>query len=182
LAAPRRGVDESDRATRRTGVDSPSSRVTRSSGVDTQRAGLEALRLLVHHPDLVADRLEPALFTDTTQRSTLEVLKGSASVHEAIQEAERSRPDVASLLRRLAVEEPLADTDDVVVQLVRFAARKALVEVDAQARLAPESFAEMAALSAQVKKSIEDLDQPELSNSAAHWLLAWLMERAEEIA
>ena len=51
---------------------------------------------------------------------------------------------VAQLLRRLAVEEPAADADAVVVQLVRNASRRALAEVDAQARISPETYAEVA--------------------------------------
>jgi hypothetical protein len=95
--------------------------------------------------------------------------------------AEKREADVANLLRRLAVEEPSADVDGVVVQLVRFASRRALAEIDAQARLSPESFAELAALSSRIKKIVEELDDPSLVTVAADQLLAWLVERGEEI-
>jgi hypothetical protein len=69
-----------------------------------------------------------------------------------------------------------------VVQLVRFASRRALAEIDAQARLFPERFVELAALSSRVKKTVEELDDPGLVTAAADRLLAWLVERGEEIA
>ncbi|MGH9029818.1 MAG: toprim domain-containing protein, partial [Acidimicrobiales bacterium] len=158
------------------------SRAPRSQSGETQRAGLEALRLLLHRPDDVSERLEPVLFSDVTQRSALEVLRSCEDIHDAIETAESREPQVASLVRRLTVEEPSADADDVVVQLVRFASRRALVELDAQARLSPSRFAELAATSASVKKNIEELDEPDSAASATQWLLAWLVERSEEIA
>jgi len=161
---------------------SGASRRPRSPGRETQRAGLEALRLAVHEPELVAQRLEPVLFADETQRAAFEVLLASQNLHEALELAEERGEDVAVLLRRLAVEEPLADPDDVVVQLVRFASRRALVEIDAQARLSPDSFVELATLSSRIKKDLEELEDPGLVNEAAERLLAWLVARDEESA
>jgi DNA primase len=152
----------------------------RSSG-ETQKAGLEALRLAVHDRELVTRRLEPVLFSDPTQRTAYEVLAASENLHEAIELAETRRAEAAGLLRRLAVEEPSADVDGVVVQLVRFAARRALAEIDGQARLSPQSFAELAALSSRVKRIVEELDDPGLVTAATDRLLAWLVERGEEI-
>jgi DNA primase len=172
-----RGDAEAERAAKGPG----SARSQRSSAGETQKAGLEALRLAVHDPELV-DRLEPVLFSDHTQRAAFEVLAVSESLHEAVELAEKREADVANLLRRLAVEEPSADVDGVVVQLVRFASRRALAEIDAQARLSPESFAELAALSSRIKKIVEELDDPSLVTAAADQLLAWLVERGEEIA
>jgi DNA primase len=154
----------------------------RFSGGETQKAGLEALRLAVHNRELMIQRLEPVLFSDPTQRTAYEVLLASGSLHEAIELAEERQADVAGLLRRLAVEEPSADVDGVVVQLVRFASRRALAEIDAQARLSPERFIELAALSSRVKRIVEELDDPGLVTAAADRLLAWLVERGEEIA
>jgi hypothetical protein len=48
--------------------------------------------------------------------------------------------------------------------------------------LSPESFAELAALSSRIKKIVEELDDPSLVTAAADQLLAWLVERGEEIA
>jgi len=155
-------------------------RAARPQGGDTQRAGLEALRLLVHRPKDVAGRLVPLLFLDDVQRSVFELLSADANLRDAISSADETSPDVANLVRRLTVEDPSAEADDVIVQLVRFAARRALGDLDAQARLSPSSFARVAAQSAFVKKSVEELDQPELADLAVERLLAWLSERGEE--
>ncbi|HUC37963.1 MAG TPA: DNA primase [Acidimicrobiales bacterium] len=149
---------------------------------ERHRAELEALRLAVHNPELVADRLEPVLFPDDTQRAAFEVLSASQSLHEAIESAAQLSEEVADLLHRLAVEEPSADADDVVVQLVRFASRRALAEIDAQARISPGRFVQLATTSSRIKKEVEDLDDPGLCAEAADRLLAWLVERGEETA
>jgi DNA primase len=157
-------------------------RPARGQRVETQRAGLEALRMAIHDPEPVMYRLEPILFADDTQRVAFEVLRSSSSVQEAIETADERGPEVALLLRRLAVEEPKADADNVVVQLVRLAARRALARIDARARTSPESFAELASVIGGVMKTVEDLDEPELATGAAESLLAWLLETGEETA
>ncbi len=115
---------------RRTGAlpaDAPSAREqqrngsARSSGAREFRPGLEALRLAIHRPDDVADRLEAALFRDDVQRASFVALESADDLHDAIAEAP---PEVAELLARLTVEEPLAEPDEVMVQLVRDAARR----------------------------------------------------------
>jgi DNA primase len=176
--APEAGAGGDDR-----GAGDPDSVQRRqTSGAETQKAGLEALRLAVHSPELVAHRLEPVLFCDHIQRVAFEALAASESLHDAIELAEERQPDAAGLLRRLVVEEPSADVDGVLVQLVRLASRRALGEMDAQARLSPDSFAELAALSSQIKRIVEELDDPSLVTAASDRLLAWLVERGEEIA
>jgi DNA primase len=176
--APEAGGGGDDRGSR----TPEAARRRQAPGAETQKAGLEALRLAVHSPELVAHRLEPVLFTDHVQRAAFDALVASESLHEAVELASERQPDAADLLRRLAVEEPSADVDGVVVQLVRLAARRALGEMDAQARLSPDSFAELAALSSQIKRIVEELDDPSLVTGASDRLLAWLMERGEEIA
>jgi DNA primase len=152
----------------------------RTPGAEALRPGLEALRLAVHRPELVADRLEACLFGDPLQRATFEALAASESLHQAISDAEDHDPDVAALLRRLTVEEPAADADDVVVQLVRIASRRALADVEAQARLTPDAVSELAAVTARVRRDLEELDEPERGADAAGRLLAWLAGSGEE--
>ncbi len=84
--------------------------------------GLEALRLAIHRPEEVADRLEAALFRDELQRAAFDVLAGADTepLHQVIDEAP---PEVRALLVRLTVEEPMGQPDEVVLQLVRDAAR-----------------------------------------------------------
>lgn len=148
--------------------------------VESARSGLEALRLAVHQPEAVADRLDTVLFADPLQRAAYEALAGAQSLQEALEAAEIEDPEVAQLLRRLVVEEPAADADDVIVQLVRIASRRALSDVQAQARLAPDDVASAAELIGTVRLDLEDLDVPEQAVAAADRLLAWLVGNREE--
>lgn len=148
--------------------------------VESERPGLEALRLAVHHPALVAERLEAGLFADPLQRAAFEYLAEGDDPHAAIAEAEDRDPAAAQLLRRMMVEEPAADADDVIVQLVRASARRALARVEAQARLEPDSVAQLAMITARVRRDLEDLDEPDRASEAADRLLAWLAEPGEE--
>ena len=147
-----------------------------------QRPGLEALRLAVHRPEAVADRLEEVLFDDELQRRAFGALVGADSLHEAVESAP---PDVADLLRRLAVEEPvvvdeaLSDPVDAVVsQLVRSATRRALAGLQVEARTSPELHDPAAAEAARVRLWLEDLDRSDTGREASDRLLAWLLGRA----
>jgi DNA primase len=148
------------------------------------RPGLEALRLAVHRPELVADRLEEVLFVDDLQRRAFAALASSDSVREAVASAET---DVADLLRRLVVEEPLAPDDPrtdpadaVVVLLVREAARRALTDRRAAARLGQTELASLAGETATVRRWLEELDDPKHRRAAADRLVAWLLGGREE--
>ena len=93
------------------------------------RAEVEALRVAVHEPGLVADRLDGALFTDPVVREAYCLLASSATFHEAL---ERAGGEVHELLQRLAVEDlPWADdpatyATSVLVQLVEAAGTRRL--------------------------------------------------------
>jgi DNA primase len=146
-------------------------------GADISRPGLEALRLAVHRPEGVAERLEPVLFPDELQRAAFEALTSSVDLHEAVDAAEDHDPRVAGLLRRLAVEEPATDADDVVVTLVRNASRRALTVAEAQARLSPNTVGEIAPVIARVRHDLDELDDSDRCLAAADRLLAWLVGR-----
>ena len=107
--------------------------------------GSRPCAFVVHQPDAVADRLKPLLFSDRRQRAAFTALSAAGDLHEAIRCVEDESPDVAALLRRLAVEEPAADADDVVVQLVWIASRRALADLDSEVRLSPDAFARLGA-------------------------------------
>ena len=77
---------------------------------------IEVLRLAVNRPETVIDWLDERLFDDPLHRETYRVLVEAATIHEAI---DSSPPDVAALLSRLAVEEPVDDPLDPVLLLVR---------------------------------------------------------------
>ena len=147
---------------------------------EAQRPGLEALRLAVHRPDSVAARLEPFVFLDPLQRHAFEILAETEDLQQALDLAEERDPELAGLLRRLMVEEPTADADDVVVQLVRIASRRALADVETEARLSPDAIGRLAPVIAQVRADLDDLDEATGGIIAADRLLAWLSERHGE--
>jgi DNA primase len=139
------------------------------------RPGLEALRLAIHRPDDVG-HLEAALFRDDLQREAFLVLAEAdpaAELHEVIESAP---PQVRALLVRLTVEEPMGEPDDVVLQLVRDAARRELQLITAEARTSPEVVEEAAAAAAWV----QELDDPAASIAATARLVAWLVVRAQK--
>ena len=148
------------------------------------RPGLEALRLAVHRPDLVADRLEDVLFSDALQRRAFLALAGADSVRSAVDGADE---EVAALLRRLSVEEPSVpddpDTDPadpVIAQLVREAAKRALAERQAAARSGQVGLADVAAETAAVRRMIEDLDDSARCRETTDRLVAWLIGAPQE--
>jgi DNA primase len=150
----------------------------------TSRPGLEALRLAVHRPEAVADRIEGVLFTDELQRRAFLVLAEADNLHEAIDGAP---PDVADLLRRVAVEEPVISeetlrdpVDAVVAQLVREATKRALLDLEIQTRTGPEGIDGTHAEMATVKRWLDKLDDDTVGSEASRWLLAWLLDRRRE--
>lgn len=150
----------------------------------SSRPGLEALRLAVHRPEEVADRLDEVLFVDDLQRRAFSALVGSDSLHQAVEE---SPPDVADLLRRVTVEEPmipedpLADpVDSVVAQLLRGASRKALVGLQAAVRTSSGDLGTMAAETVAVHGWLEELDDPATCREAEERLIAWIRQGSQE--
>jgi DNA primase len=159
-----------------TGPQPPAGTARRPSG---SRPGLEALRLAVHRPELVADRLEEVLFADDLQRRAFRALASADNVQDAVAQSD---PEVADLLRRLTVEEPLVPDDSqtdpadpVVVLLVREASRRALADRQAEARLGHTALATLAGETATVRRSLEDLEDPSRRRGAADRLVAWLL-------
>lgn len=142
------------------------------------RPGLEALRLALHRPELVADRLEEPLFGDDLQRQAFVALVDADDLHQAVASA---APDVADLLRRLSVEEP-AEPDDpqvdpadsVVAQLIRQAVRRALDGRQMAARAGQADFGKLAAETAAIRLRLQELDDPSRCRDAAGLLVAWL--------
>jgi DNA primase len=135
------------------------------------RPGLEALRLAIHRPGDVGDRLQAALFRDELQRAAFQALVDADDLHQAIDTAS---PEVRELLVRLTVEEPKGEPDDVVLQLVRDAARRELHVMTAESRTSPAAGEEAAAAAAWV----QELDDPAASVAATARLVAWLAVRA----
>jgi len=146
--------------------------------------GLEALKLAVHRPEDVADRVHAVLFADPVQRQAFVALLENDSVHEAVESAS---PEVASLLRRVIVEEPRSDdpelgrqVDSVVSVLLRTAAKRALADVEIGSRAGNESWQASAAETVQVRHWLDELEESPSGRDAADRLVAWLVERDSE--
>jgi DNA primase len=107
---PREPVGDVDLGPRDPGGPRPQPPAPRGS------PAIEVLRLAVNRPETVVDWLDERLFDDDLHRATYRALAESTTIHEAI---ETSSPDVAALLSRLAVEEPVDDALDPVLLLVR---------------------------------------------------------------
>jgi DNA primase len=134
---------------------------------------LEALRLAVHRPESVADRLEAALFADELHRSVFVTLVAAATLHEAIQAAD---PDAADLLQRLAVEDAEEDPDDVMIRLLERAGGRVLGDLQREARTAaaPEDYG---AVIGWLKLALEELRNPHSREDAEARLVPWLVAR-----
>jgi len=136
---------------------------------------LEALRLAVHRPEEVAERLQLALFDHALARAAFLALAGAETLSGAIADAD---PQVASLLRRLAVEDSDEDADDIMIRLVERAGARALVEVGAEARQA-DDIAAWAPLHTWLKLALEDLRSGGDHRGAEDRLVRWIVARAE---
>jgi len=154
-------------------------RVRRAGDGTARRVEVEALRLAVHRPEEVADRLEEVLFSDEVNLAGFRALAGASTLHEAIGAA---APDASALLQRLAVEETDADPDDVIALLVKQAVTRAIVELEACARESVLVVPEVAQTLAWLKPAVEQLHDPDNRIGACDRLVAWLVQRGEEDA
>jgi DNA primase len=143
--------------------------------------GLEALKLAVHRPEDVVDRVHAVLFADPVQRGAFVALLEHDSVQDAVESAS---PEVAIVLRRVIVEEPLpgdpelGDAVDVVVAgLLRGAAQRALAEVEIESRSGDDAWQSRSAETTQVRLWLDLLEVSTAGRDAADRLVAWLVER-----
>ena len=87
----------------------------------------------------MGERLEAVLFSDPVQRAAFVALVEADALGEAIDAAPGP---VQALLVRLTVEEPWAEPDEVIAQLVRDAVRRELPVLTVEARTSDEALAE----------------------------------------
>jgi DNA primase len=138
-----------------------------------------ALTLLIHRHDEIAARLERGLFASSARRAAYDVLSEHKTLHAAVASADES---VATLLYRLAVEEPIDDVNQVVSDLARYAARRELMQLQALAKQI-HTIDEMKQYSPVIdwlKHQIEELDSVTTREHATDQLLWWLSQHAEE--
>lgn len=125
------------------------------------RAEIEVLRIAVHHPEEVADRLHQALFPPGVGRRAYNALASAETLHDAIDGAD----DVAAaLLRRVAVEEPFNDVDEGLAALVRAAVERVHPTV-AKTDIP------------WVKATVEQLSEAGTQRVAIDRLVRWLVDR-----
>ena len=147
------------------------------------RPGLEALRLYVHGPEMIKERLIAPYFVNDVQREIFEGLNSAQSLSELIDAFElRGQDEAAQVLSELAVDElahpySASDLSAVVAQLMRSAVRVELQRLDRdmrEGRLSPEVAM---TTSRDVKERLELLESNR-GDVAERDLRAWLLERA----
>lgn len=143
---------------------------------------LEALRLAVHRPEEVANRLNRVLFTHPLAAAAFDSLAGAATLHEAIDVAD---PQAAELLQRLAVEETDTEPDDVLNRLVERATQRAIRELTAEMRQAgPEEQASYPPTIAWLKLALETMKTDDVTRhqgavEAEERLVGWIVAREQ---
>ena len=160
--------------------DEPRARPERAArdveGLD--RRELEALRVAVHAPELVATLLDPALFTSSTTRDAFDALLSSSTLHEAIESA----PDAARrLLERMVVEQidlgeqAEAYSIEVIANLVEIAAQRRLNE------LVAEGDDRSSMLKHLLDQLVSERDRGDwnAAERSANELLTWVVGRSE---
>jgi hypothetical protein len=136
---------------------------------------LEALRLLVHRPEVIEERLRQVFF-DGDLASRAYLARASApDLHDAIAGAD---PEVADLLQRLAVEDADEDVDEVVIRLIERAGARALADLERDARNAdrPQDYG---AVIAWLKLALEDVRSGQSGQGDESPLVGWLVSRFE---
>jgi hypothetical protein len=174
-----RQIASTGATSRRAPANGEGERARRPERHDTRGPEVEALKLAVHRPGDVADRLDDVLFDDELHLAAYRALAESHTLIEAI---ERADPGAATLLQRLAVEEADADPDDVIALLVDRATRRALADLEAEVRADETRVAEVAPVIEWLKRTSAELREPATNVDAATRLVAWLAKQAEEDA
>lgn len=134
----------------------------------------EALRLAVHDA-ADAELLAPELFADPTCRRALETLQNGDDFASTLAAAD---PEVADLLRRLAVVPSEAEPVDVLARLARLAAERELRELSRDAaRAATEDRVAYTEVIAWLKARVEELAERGTRQASLDVLLPWLIEQ-----
>lgn len=136
----------------------------------------EALRVAVADPALIEPYLAPELFEHPTARAALEALRAAGSAGAAVEDAP---PEVSALLAELAVSPSGAEPSDVLARLASEAGRRALAELEAEARSAPDPL-EYADAIAWLKVTLDHLRQPRAEVETVTQLLAFLVDAAAQ--
>ncbi|MDG2428397.1 MAG: DNA primase [Acidimicrobiales bacterium] len=140
---------------------------------------LQALRVLVHRPEEIIDRLSPSLFSDQLNRASYVALVAADDLHGARAAA---GSEVADLLGRLAVQE--ASDDDplgVLNRLAYLAAQRAAASLEARARQSGDIAAYQSVI-AYLRKEVIRLRDVVPYDDELKGLLQWLRDHGEGTA
>jgi hypothetical protein len=140
---------------------------------------VEALRLAVHRPQEVADRLDEVLFSGPMTLAGYRALCSSTTLAQAIETLEAGAEEdqrAGSLLRRLAVEDTDVGVDDVMTRLAMEAGKRAHAELSGAARAGDSSAAGQLVW---LGVTIDELREPATAVDATARLVRWLVDRSE---
>jgi DNA primase len=138
----------------------------------------EALRLAVQQPELVAPFLEEHLFEHPTARAAFRALVSAQTLPEAMDGAP---PAVAELLADLSVDPVQVEANDVLARFASEAGRRALTELEAEARTAEDPLA-YADVVAWLKVTLDHLRRPHAEVETVTRLLAFLSDGRGPVA
>ncbi len=139
---------------------------------------LEALRLAMHQRSEIIELIVPELFTDELCATTYSLLGQISSLHEVI---ELGGPEVAEVVQRLSVEEPLADPLDVASLLWQPYLERLMAETTlAMNSASMEGQAEIAREHTWLRLRLEEMRDPEQQATAIEQLLVWMKDLPEE--
>ncbi|MFP3907804.1 MAG: toprim domain-containing protein, partial [Acidimicrobiales bacterium] len=145
-----------------------------SSRPQRNTPSLESLRVLTHRPDEITELLDECLFDDELHLAAYRALTSGGELRDLIAEAD---PATADLLQQLAVQESEADAADVATRLVEEATRRAIAEVESDARQA-DDVADYAPTLQWLKERLMELRDPHADRTPLDQLLAWHRQRA----
>ncbi len=155
----------------------PARRARPPVAADVDRRELDALRWAVQAPELMSGRLHVDLFADPLARTAFDALT-RWPWHECLQQAP---PEVATLLQRLAVEEP----DEGVVAEERVVRVVVLLVEASSRRLHGSMVRDNDPRASEVKSLLDALanaradEHWETAEAAAEQLVTWMTELAE---
>ncbi len=159
----------SGRAARRGSATSPAGLAPRVSLTGPEES---VLVVAVHRPQQLVGRITGELFAPGPGRAAYQALARARTLAEAIDGAE---PPVAATLRRLAVVPDEVDVDEALALLAREATKRALDQLQATWRQAPEprDYAELNQFLATIAQDLADPSSA-LARSATDRLVGWL--------
>ena len=133
----------------------------------------EAIRVAIHRPDEVSNRLSPSLFVDPVRREAFTALEQ----YGVLVPADLVGPEAAGLLRRLAVDSSDVTTDDALARLAHTATGWILSDLMRHVKVSPSAEDRQDLVSAipWLKTQEERLESSQREAALAE-LLPWLTE------